>query len=423
MKINHFGTNKSKVNKPKNQLFSLIKNETLFKSNIAFISISILVILTIFDYSIFTNTFNLNQGYFFNYLLVPSIKEQPLLIIFILLPIIVIILIFIIFYLVHYKFLLFIKDKYYESFYKKFNSLCECKRTGISIISLFIFIFGDFLIYYIVSIPFDFLKKYVFISYFTILVTIYIFYMLYNTLIIYLSIIILEKYNNLLFYLMIAVFFKLFILIFIDGNIGILILLNLIILTPLLLSKLVNDKIFYNQKTTSKKEYSLPIVIFSTIAFVIIYTNFLFYYISEIQKNPYSKIKFWQKLPNNTLSNSTLALLLSPLKIIKDNNFEIDIIFLLNKIENEKPELKELILDINNNFLNKKLNFFYIPFQEYRIFFIKSDNSEKNILTFYGKFDDDKLVKILDVGYIILEADNKWQKTYWEIQPSLLNTN
>ena len=84
-----------------------------------------------------------------------------------------------------------------------------------------------------------------------------------------------------------------------------------------------------------------------------------------------------------------------------------ELLEIVNKIENEKPELKELILDINNNFLNKKLNFFYIPFQEYRIFFIKSDNSEKNILTFYGKFDDDKLFKILDVGYIILEADNK----------------
>lgn len=403
MKMNYFGTNKSKVNKPKNQLFNLIKNATLFKSNIAFISISILVIFTLFDYSIFTNTFNLNQGYFFNYLLVPSIKEQPLLIIFILLPIIVIIFIFIIFYLVHYKFLLFIKDKYYESFYKKFNSLCKYKKIAICIISFLLFIFGDFLIYYIVLIPFDFLEKYVFISYFTILVTIYIFYMLYNTLIIYLSIIILEKSNNLLLYLSIAVFFKLFILIFIDGNIGILMLLNLIILIPLFSSKLVNDKIFYNQKTTSKKEYSLPIVIFSTIAFVIIYTNFLFYYISEIQKNPYSKSKFWQELPKNTLSNSTLALLLSPLKIIKDDDLNIDIIFILNKIENEKTKPKNLILVINDDFINKKLDFFYIPFEKYRIVFIRSVESKKKIITFYGKFDDDKLVKILDVGYIDLD--------------------
>ncbi len=401
--MNYFGTNKSKVNKPKNQLFNLIKNATLFKSNIAFISISILVIFTLFDYSIFTNTFNLNQGYFFNYLLVPSIKEQPLLIIFILLPIIVIIFIFIIFYLVHYKFLLFIKDKYYESFYKKFNSLCKYKKIAICIISFLLFIFGDFLIYYIVLIPFDFLEKYVFISYFTILVTIYIFYMLYNTLIIYLSIIILEKSNNLLLYLSIAVFFKLFILIFIDGNIGILMLLNLIILIPLFSSKLVNDKIFYNQKTTSKKEYSLPIVIFSTIAFVIIYTNFLFYYISEIQKNPYSKSKFWQELPKNTLSNSTLALLLSPLKIIKDDDLNIDIIFILNKIENEKTKPKNLILVINDDFINKKLDFFYIPFEKYRIVFIRSVESKKKIITFYGKFDDDKLVKILDVGYIDLD--------------------
>lgn len=403
MKINYFGTNKSKVSKTKNQLFSLIKNATLFKSNIAFISISILVIFTLFDYSIFTNTFNLNQGYFFNYLLVPSIKEDPLIIIFILLPIIVIIFIFIIFYLVHYKFLLFIKDKYYESFYKKFNSLSECKRTDISIISLFLFIFGDFLIYYIVSIPFDFLEKYVFISYFTILVTIYIFYMLYNTLIIYLAIIILEKSNNLLLCLMIAVFFKLFILIFIDRNIFILILLNLIILIPLFSSKLVNDKIFYNQKTTSKKEYSLPIIIFWTITFVIFYTNFLFYYISEIQKNPYSKSKFWQELPKNTLSNSTLALLLSPLKIIKDDDLNIDIIFILNKIENEKTKRNNLILVINDDFINKKLDFFYIPFEKYRIVFIRSDESKKKIITFYGKFDDDKLVKILDVGYIDLD--------------------
>ncbi|WP_226800263.1 hypothetical protein, partial [Aliarcobacter butzleri] len=211
------------------------------------------------------------------------------------------------------------------------------------------------------------------------------------------------KSNNLLLYLMIAVFFKLFILIFIDGNIGILVLLNLIILTPLLSSKLVNDKIFYNQKTTSKKEYSLPIVIFSTIAFVIIYTNFLFYYISEIQKNPYSKSKFWQELPKNTLSNSTLALLLSPLKIIKDDDLNIDIIFILNKIKNEKTKPENLILVINDDFINKKLDFFYIPFEKYRIVFIRSDESKKKIITFYGKFDDDKLVKILDVGYIDLD--------------------
>ena len=141
---------------------SLKKYICFIKEYFTLISVCLISVLLIIDYFIFTDVLHLNQGYFFNYLLVPSIKEMPLLIIFILLPIIVIILIFIIFYLVHYKFLLFIKDKYYESFYKKFNSLCECKRTGISIISLFIFIFGDFLIYYIVSIPFDFLKKYVF---------------------------------------------------------------------------------------------------------------------------------------------------------------------------------------------------------------------------------------------------------------------
>ena len=53
------------------------------------------------------------------------------------------------------------------------------------------------------------------------------------------------------------------------------------------------------------------------------------------------------------------------------------------------------------------IDFFYIPFENYRIVFIKNEDNEEKIITFYGEFRDDKLVKILDVGYIDLVQNIK----------------
>ena len=104
---------------------------------------------------------------------------------------------------------------------------------------------------------------------------------------------------------------------------------------------------------------------------------------------------------------NNISLLINPIKIIKDNNLEINIICILNKINNKNPEFRELIFNIHDSFIDKELDFFYIPFENYRIVFIKNEDNEEKIITFYGEFRDDKLVKILDVGYIDLVQNIK----------------
>ena len=76
----------------------------------------------------------------------------------------------------------------------------------------------------------------------------------------------------------------------------------------------------------------------------------------------------------------------------------IDIKDIKNKLINKNQQLKN---EMKEKF-NKKNNYFYIPFQDYRIVFIEDDNSDK-ILTIFGKFKNEKLINIIDVGFINLK--------------------
>ena len=58
---------------------SIIKYIDFIKNYFSLISFSILAILLIFDYFIFTDVLNLNQAYFFNNLLGVIAQEQPIL--------------------------------------------------------------------------------------------------------------------------------------------------------------------------------------------------------------------------------------------------------------------------------------------------------------------------------------------------------
>ena len=55
------------------------------------------------------------------------------------------------------------------------------------------------------------------------------------------------------------------------------------------------------------------------------------------KKNKYEAKKYIRHIFDEDIPHPNLWAMLFDAKIIKDNNFEIDIIFLLNKIENEKP--------------------------------------------------------------------------------------
>ena len=75
------------------------------------------------------------------------------------------------------------------------------------------------------------------------------------------------------------------------------------------------------------------------------------------------------------------------------------------KIEDIKKKFIKKFDDKNlNEKFNSNLNYFYLPFKDYRIIFIQ-DANENIILTAYTLFKDDKLVKILDVGFIDLNSN------------------
>ena len=137
-------------------------------------------------------------------------------------------------------------------------------------------------------------------------------------------------------------------------------------------------------------------ILFGIIA--IIYINFLFAGLKELYMNPYTKKDFWKNIPINSLNNGNFSLLISPLKIIQNNKMIIDIKDIKNKLINKNQQLKN---EMKEKF-NKKNNYFYIPFQDYRIVFIEDDNSDK-ILTIFGKFKNEKLINIIDVGFINLK--------------------
>lgn len=75
------------------------------------------------------------------------------------------------------------------------------------------------------------------------------------------------------------------------------------------------------------------------------------------------------------------------------------------RIEDIKKKFKKKFDDKNlSEKFNSNLNYFYLPFKDYRIIFIQ-DANENIILTAYTLFKDDKLVKILDVGFIDLNSN------------------
>lgn len=98
-----------------------MKYINLIKDNFSLISFCILPILLIFDYFIFSGVLNLNQAFFLNNLLSEVAQEQPILLIFVLLPIIFIASILIILYKIQFDYLDKSFNNYYKNSYRIFN--------------------------------------------------------------------------------------------------------------------------------------------------------------------------------------------------------------------------------------------------------------------------------------------------------------
>lgn len=397
---------------------SIIKYIDFIKNYFSLISFSILAILLIFDYFIFTDVLNLNQAYFFNNLLGVIAQEQPILLIFVLLPILFTLLIFIILYKIQFDYL----NKSFKDNYKNcYNLFNKNKFKAIFIFfSILIILFGDIVVFLIMNFIFNILEDTPFkMTAFPFLFTTYFLFLIYNSIVFYLILILCSnfilKFKNIF---LISVFLGFFIGLklgiypffqFIPylkeipiKSFAIFILFNLIFFIPAIISILGEN--FKEKKEIEKKikKNKLGTLLgkFLLIVLIVFSISFYSYNLNKIYHEPYSTKKFWDKLPQNSLFNSNISLLISPLKILKDTENEMNI-----KIEDIKKKFIKKFDDKNlNEKFNSNLNYFYLPFKDYRIIFIQ-DANENIILTAYTLFKDDKLVKILDVGFIDLNSN------------------
>lgn len=181
---------------------------------------------------------------------------------------------------------------------------------------------------------------------------------------------------------------------------GFLILFNFAFLIPCALFVLVKlnmlqskNEVKTNVINNYNKIYSYitKVAIFVVILFGI---NLFFYNLHNLYYEPFNTKEFWEKTSKNSLSQSRLSLLLNPIKVVSKDTLIMDIHNIKNKIIEKFPSDK-----INIKTFTQKPNYFYIPYNDYRIVFIL-DIKNNLMLTVFGKFEDDKQVKILDVGYI-----------------------
>ncbi|MCG3701631.1 hypothetical protein L5F41_05935 [Aliarcobacter butzleri] len=104
---------------------------------------------------------------------------------------------------------------------------------------------------------------------------------------------------------------------------------------------------------------------------------------------------------------------MSPLKILKDTEKDTEKEKVIKNIKekfiqkfattNSDEKNLEKFASINSDKkFSSDLNYFYLPFKDFSIIFIQ-DKNENIMLTAYALFKEDKVVKILDVGYIDLD--------------------
>ena len=227
---------------------------------------------------------------------------------------------------------------------------------------------------------------------FPFLFTSYILFFIYNSIVFYLILLIsstfIIKFKNIYlisFFLTFSITLKLLIYPFFQflpyiNNINIksfliFILLNLMFFIPVIIVILGKIKATKDEYKKNRPHYYT--LLEKTCFFIIIIfgINFSFYNLNKTYYEPYNIKDFWNKLPENSLLYNNISLLINPIKIIKDNNLEINIICILNKINNKNPEFRELIFNIHDSFIDKELDFFYIPFENYRIVFIKNEDN------------------------------------------------
>lgn len=415
---NELEQKKDKVSINSNNDKPIIKYINLIKDYFSLISFSIFAILLILDYFIFTEVLNLNQAYFFNNLLGEIAQEQPILLIFVLFPIIFLSSIFITLYKIQFSYL----NKFFNDNYKNSYNIYNRNKFKIFLIffSVFIILFGDIIIFFLMYLIYYLLENTPFtMTALPFLFTTYFLFLIYNSIVFYLILIIsskfIIKFKNILLTSFLLGFFislKLGIYPFLQfipylkefpiKSFAIFTLFNLLFFIPAIMS-ILGSKFKEKKEEKDKNKRNKISTLNVKILLIILITfsiSFYFYNLNKIYHEPYIKKDFWNNFDKNNLFNSNISLLISPLKILKDTENEMDI-----KIDDIK---KKFIKKFNDKTLNDKfnsnLNYFYLPFKDYRIIFIQ-DTNENIILTAYTLFKDDKLVKILDVGFIDLNAN------------------
>lgn len=390
---------------------------SFIRENFSLIIISLLAILLMFDYFIFTDILHLNQAYFFNNLLDIIAQEQPILLIFIILPILFIVLIFGLLYKIQFDFLNHFFEDSYRLTYKIFSSKNAIFKIFIVVFSVIFIIYGDILVFFTIEFLHSLFEDTPFkMTTLAFLFSLYLLYVIYNVIVLFLIFLISSKltiqfktHNVISVFLGFLVSLKLgaypllqYIPYLKDlelKNFLIFILFNIAFFLPTAI--IVIAKKFSKNFDSSKKESKLNNYIgkFIFLILLLIGINIYFFNLNKLHEEPYTKKEFWEKIPTNSLTQGNFSLLLSPLKIVSDDEMIID----LNKIKEniiKKFALKEKAFE---NIFRKDLKYFYIPYQNYRIIFIQDKNDSTTILTAYGFFEKDTLVKILDVGFIKLK--------------------
>lgn len=164
------------LNKNKIQIYICFVRE-----NFSLITISLLAILLMFDYFIFTDVLNLNQAYFFNNLLAIIAQEQPILLIFVILPILFIVLVFGLLYKIQFDFLNHFFEDSYRFSYKIFNSRNIISKVFIVIFSMVFIIYGDILVFLAIESLHSLFEKIPYkMTTLSFLFTLYLLYVIYN---------------------------------------------------------------------------------------------------------------------------------------------------------------------------------------------------------------------------------------------------
>lgn len=407
----------------------LIKYFHSIKSNFAFILVSIIALSLIVDYFIFTDVLHLNQAYFFNDLLSVVAQEQPLILIFVMLPILLFILISGFLYKFQFDISNYFFNETYRRSYTWFRSFHFLARFIIGTIFVLIIIYGDLLIFKVIvyineifhSTPFE-------MTFSSFLLTLSFLYIIYNavtiSLIVLLSSYFIIKYKTFMvssFLLGCFISMKLvayFLMQFIPYlkeldlyGFELLILLNFALITPSFVYIIGKHEFnIQKERKTSKEKFSKPkhhMAMVGWLLFSIISLNLGILQLHNIYKAPYNTQEFWDDIPKNSLVRFNFAILINSLKVVAvnedKNKFEVDLDLIKTKAKTKFGE------EIEVNTFTKEPRYFYIPYSDYRIVFIQ-DNVNNLMLTTYGKFSENKQISIIDVGYIEIEEKKKVEK-------------